>query len=147
MRRGREHPARLGKIAERRLHLAPEISETDLADERTAALLLHNPVAIAEKMPKRGIAQQPRPGFLRGRRVSADVPRGFWIAQADRREEAVLALILLGSAGFIAVNEGPLNLEAMLWCGLTVLLALPGLGAWRGLLFRRKASGVAIRPA
>jgi hypothetical protein len=46
----------------------------------------------------------------------------------------VLSLILVGTAAFIVRNEGTTNLEAMAWCALTVLLALPGIGAWRGLL-------------
>jgi glucan 1,3-beta-glucosidase len=63
----------------------------------------------------------------------ADLSGKLWTALPDRREEAVLSLILVGTAGFILWNEGPFNLEAMAWCILTVLLALPGIAAWRGL--------------
>jgi hypothetical protein len=45
----------------------------------------------------------------------------------------VLSLILVGTAVFIVCNEGLLNLEALAWCALTVLLALPGIAAWRGI--------------
>jgi hypothetical protein len=57
----------------------------------------------------------------------------IWPRREDQREEAALSLILGGSAVFIAINEGPLNLHAMAWCVLTLLLAAPGIGALRGL--------------
>jgi exo-beta-1,3-glucanase (GH17 family) len=63
--------------------------------------------------------------------------RGVVSAQADRREEAAFGLLLAGMAVFVFVNETPLNLEADLWCVLTLLLALPGIGAWRGLIVQR----------
>ena len=73
--------------------------------------------------------------------------RGLFTAQADRREEAVLGLLLAGMAVFVFVNETPLNLESDLWCGLTLLLALPGIGAGRGLLQRlMMSSRAASRP-
>jgi glucan 1,3-beta-glucosidase len=59
-------------------------------------------------------------------------------AQADRREEAAFGLLLAGMAVFVFVNETPLNLKADLWCALTLLLALPGIGAWRGLWVQRR---------
>jgi glucan 1,3-beta-glucosidase len=64
--------------------------------------------------------------------------RGIVGPQADRREEAALGLLLAGMAVFVFINETPLNLEADLWCALTVLLALPGIGAWRGLYVQRR---------
>ena len=64
----------------------------------------------------------------------ADVARGgLWRAEADRREEAGFALLLVGTAIFILCNETPLNLMADIWCVFSVLLALPGIAAWRGL--------------
>ncbi len=71
----------------------------------------------------------------------------------DAREEAVLSLILVAGAAFIAVNEGPLNRQALAWCLLTLLLAAPGIGAWRGLAYGRtsrssaRSSPTAARPA
>ena len=62
--------------------------------------------------------------------------RGIIGAQADRREEAVFGLLLAGMAVFVFINETPLNLVADLWCALTVMLALPGIGAARGLVQR-----------
>jgi glucan 1,3-beta-glucosidase len=62
-----------------------------------------------------------------------DLRGKIWCAQSDRREEAVLSLILAGTAIFVILNEGPRNLEAVAWCILSVLLALPGIAAWRGL--------------
>ncbi len=64
--------------------------------------------------------------------------RGIVAAQADRREEAALGLLLAGMAVFVFINETPLNLESDLWCVLTLLLALPGIGAWRGLWVQRR---------
>jgi exo-beta-1,3-glucanase (GH17 family) len=80
--------------------------------------------------------------------VVADIARGgIWRAEGDRREEAGFALLLLGSAAFIFWNETALNLMADLWCVLTLLLALPGIGAWRGLYRGRKIkSSAATRP-
>ena len=67
----------------------------------------------------------------------ADIARGAVSrAETDRREEAALALLLAGSAVFVFVNELPSNLESDVWCVLTLLLALPGIGAWRGLFQR-----------
>jgi exo-beta-1,3-glucanase (GH17 family) len=64
--------------------------------------------------------------------------RGIVSAQADRREEAGFGLLLAGLAVFVFVNETPLNLESDIWCVLTLLLALPGIGAWRGLWIQRR---------
>jgi exo-beta-1,3-glucanase (GH17 family) len=64
--------------------------------------------------------------------------RGIVSAQADRREEAGLGLLLAGMAVFVFVNETPLNLESDAWCVLTLLQALPGIGAWRGLWVQRR---------
>jgi exo-beta-1,3-glucanase (GH17 family) len=74
--------------------------------------------------------------------------RGVVSPQADRREEAAFGLLLAGMAVFVFINETPLNLEADLWCALTLLLALPGIGAWRGLYVQRRMmrSKAASRP-
>lgn len=64
--------------------------------------------------------------------------REIWHRRDDQREEAALSLILTGSAVFISVNEGPLNLHALAWCALTLLLAAPGIGALRGLWKARR---------
>ena len=76
----------------------------------------------------------------------ADFARGgIWRAEADRREEAGLGLLLVGMTIFIFYNETPLNLIADLWCVFTLLLAAPGIGAWRGLFQRRTISSSAAR--
>jgi glucan 1,3-beta-glucosidase len=73
--------------------------------------------------------------------------RGIWRAEADRREEAGFALLLLGTTIFVFVNETPLNLIADVWCGCSLLLAAPGIGAWRGLFQRlTMSSSAAKRP-
>jgi glucan 1,3-beta-glucosidase len=80
----------------------------------------------------------------------ADLRGKIWRAQSDRREEAVLSLILAGTTIFIIINEGPRNLEAVAWCILNVLLALPGIAAWRGLVLDFSRAGtkrVAVRAA
>jgi exo-beta-1,3-glucanase (GH17 family) len=78
----------------------------------------------------------------------ADIARGgFFAALNDCREEAGFALLLAGTAVFVFVNETPLNLMADIWVLLTLLLALPGIGAWRGLFQRRKiTSNAASKP-
>jgi glucan 1,3-beta-glucosidase len=79
-----------------------------------------------------------------------DLRGKIWCAQSDRREEAVLSLILAGTAIFVILNEGPRNLEAVAWCILSVLLALPGIAAWRGLALdfsREAAKRVSVRAA
>jgi hypothetical protein len=80
--------------------------------------------------------------------VVADIARGgIWRAETDRREEAGFALLLVGMAVFIFCNETSLNLIADIWCGFSLLLAVPGLGAWRGLYQRlRMSSRAATRP-
>jgi glucan 1,3-beta-glucosidase len=80
--------------------------------------------------------------------VVADIARrGLWRAEADRPEEAGFALLLVGTAIYIFWNETPLNLMADIWCGFSLLLAVPGIGAWRGLFQRlRMSSNAAKRP-
>jgi glucan 1,3-beta-glucosidase len=78
--------------------------------------------------------------------VVADIARrGVWRAEEDRREEAGFALLLIGTAIFIFCNETPLNLMADIWCAFSVMLALPGIGAWRGLYQRLTISIRAAR--
>jgi hypothetical protein len=75
----------------------------------------------------------------------ADIARGgLFAALADRREEAGFALLLVGTAVFVAINETPLNLISDIWVVLTLLLAVPGVGAWRGIFQRRRMSSNAI---
>jgi glucan 1,3-beta-glucosidase len=78
----------------------------------------------------------------------ADIARGgLFAALSDRREEAGFALLLAGTAGYVFINETPLNTIADIWVVLTLLLALPGIGAWRGIFQRRKmSSNPASRP-
>jgi exo-beta-1,3-glucanase (GH17 family) len=78
----------------------------------------------------------------------ADIARGgLFAALADRREEAGFALLLVGAAVYVFVNETPLNLMADLWVVLSLLLAVPGIGAWRGIVQRRRiSSNPASRP-
>ena len=77
-----------------------------------------------------------------------DLARGaIWRSESDRREEAGLALLLAGTTVFVFCNETPLNLIADIWCGFSLLLAAPGIGAWRGLYQRRTmTSKAASRP-
>jgi hypothetical protein len=59
--------------------------------------------------------------------------RRDWLQHAaGRSEEALFSLLLLGAACWIAVAEGPANRSALVWAGLSILLALPWIGAWRG---------------
>ncbi|HWA41593.1 MAG TPA: hypothetical protein VHA10_00160 [Hypericibacter adhaerens] len=51
----------------------------------------------------------------------------------DRREEALLSGLLFVSGLLVAVREGPLNLMALEWSALALLLALPLLPALRSL--------------
>lgn len=78
----------------------------------------------------------------------ADIARGgFLAAQSDRREEAGFALLLAGTAVFVFCSETPINLMADFWVLLTVMLAVPGIGAWRGLYRRlRMGSNPASKP-
>jgi exo-beta-1,3-glucanase (GH17 family) len=78
----------------------------------------------------------------------ADIARGgLFAALSDRREEAGFALLLAGTAVYVSINETPLNTIADIWVVLTLLLALPGIGAWRGIFQRRKmSSNPASRP-
>jgi exo-beta-1,3-glucanase (GH17 family) len=78
----------------------------------------------------------------------SDIARGgLFAALSDRREEAGFALLLAGTAVFVFVNETPLNLIADIWVVLTLMLAAPGIGAWRG-LYRdlRMSSNPASKP-
>jgi len=71
----------------------------------------------------------------------ADIARGgVFAALSDRREEAGFALLLAGTAVYVFINETPLNIIADIWVVLTLLLALHGIGAWRGLFQRRRMS-------
>ncbi|GAB2178036.1 glycoside hydrolase family 17 protein [Dongia sp. agr-C8] len=73
--------------------------------------------------------------------LAADIARGgLFAALADRREEAGFALLLAGTAVYVFVNETPLNLMSDIWVVLTLLLAVPGIGAWRGIFQRRTIS-------
>jgi len=72
---------------------------------------------------------------------------GIWRAETDRREEAGFALLLVGTTIYILCNETPLNLIADIWCGFCLVLAAPGIGAWRGLFQRLTIrSNAANRP-
>lgn len=50
----------------------------------------------------------------------------------DGREERALSVIFIGCALFIAWNEGPLNWQALSWCGLLLIFAFSIAGAWHG---------------
>ena len=60
----------------------------------------------------------------------------------DRREEVVFSLLFLISAVLIATEEGPLNINALLWCTLNVIFVLP----WSGQLLAT-VKGLFVRPA
>ncbi|MDR3499622.1 MAG: beta-(1-6) glucans synthase [Parvibaculum sp.] len=67
-------------------------------------------------------------------------------APEGRREEALFALLLALNAVAIAFNEGPQNIQALIWCALNLLFALPWLAvartAWRR-TFRNAAAATA----
>jgi len=63
--------------------------------------------------------------------------------RSDQREEAVLALLLIATALFIALHEGALNHAAQLWALTNILFALPWLDALRR-SFRQ--ARLALRP-
>jgi glucan 1,3-beta-glucosidase len=52
-------------------------------------------------------------------------------APEGRREEALFAVLLVLSAIVIAFNEGPQNVQALIWCLLNLMLALPWLAIAR----------------
>ncbi|MGV8997164.1 MAG: hypothetical protein ACOH12_09490 [Parvibaculaceae bacterium] len=61
---------------------------------------------------------------------------------ANRREEIVFSLLFLISAVLIAVEEGPLNINALIWCGLNIIFVLP----WAGQLIAAVKS-LLVKPA
>nr|BAP28510.1 glycoside hydrolase [uncultured bacterium] len=63
--------------------------------------------------------------------------------RSDRREEAVLSLILVASSLAIPVIEGPQNHQAMIWTAEALLLALPWVRYWGFFLGRRPVSAFA----
>jgi glucan 1,3-beta-glucosidase len=67
-----------------------------------------------------------------GLAIDAMLRRDWLQHAAGRSEEALFSLLLLGAACWIAVAEGPANRSALVWAGLSILLALPWIGAWRG---------------
>ncbi len=69
----------------------------------------------------------PAVGFA----LRAIARREFLQAATDRREEAVFAAMLALSSVIVAAREGPENLAALSFAGVSLLLALPWLGAWR----------------
>jgi hypothetical protein len=52
----------------------------------------------------------------------------------DRREEALLSLILLAASLTVPVIEGPQNLRALIWVGTALFIALPWLRYLPGFL-------------
>jgi len=68
--------------------------------------------------------------MLAGRDRAIDMRRG------DRREEAVISLILVAAAVAIPVIEGAQNTRALIWTGEALLIALPWLRYWPGFFFR-----------
>ncbi len=61
----------------------------------------------------------------------------------DRREEAILSLILIVASLTIPVIEGPQNTTALIWTAEAVLLAVPWLGSWGFFRGRRPVLAVA----
>ncbi|WP_374656355.1 hypothetical protein [Dongia sp.] len=57
----------------------------------------------------------------------------------DGREERILSAIFVACTAFIAWFEGPLNWQALSFCGLLLLFTLNIAGAWRGPLRRLSA--------
>jgi glucan 1,3-beta-glucosidase len=68
-------------------------------------------------------------------------------ALPNRREETLFAILFIANACVIAFNEGPLNAEALCWCALNLIFALPWFGNMKALLlggiFRRAATAEA----
>jgi glucan 1,3-beta-glucosidase len=60
----------------------------------------------------------------------------------DRREEALLSGLLFLSGLLVAIREGPLNLMALGWAAMALLLALPLLPALRALRIGASNSGI-----
>ncbi|MGB3809887.1 MAG: beta-(1-6) glucans synthase [Parvibaculum sp.] len=56
-------------------------------------------------------------------------------ALPNRREETLFALLFIVNAGVIAFNEGPHNAEALTWCLLNLLFALPWIGNLKAAVF------------
>jgi glucan 1,3-beta-glucosidase len=67
--------------------------------------------------------------MLTGRDRAIDMRRG------DRREEALISLILVAASLAIPIIEGPQNLRALIWTGEALLIALPWLRYWPGFFF------------
>ena len=59
----------------------------------------------------------------------------------DRREEVVFSLLFLICAVLIAVEEGPLNTNALLWCALNIAFVMP----WSG-QFLAAMKSLFVRP-
>lgn len=49
-------------------------------------------------------------------------------AYPNRREEIMFSMLFIVSAAIIAFNEGPLNKEALMWCGINLIFVLPWTG-------------------
>jgi glucan 1,3-beta-glucosidase len=67
--------------------------------------------------------------MLTGRDRAIDMRRG------DRREEAMISLILIAASLAIPVIEGPHNLRALIWTVEALLIALPWLRYWPAFFF------------
>ena len=75
--------------------------------------------------------------------VALQIRRGSFLRPDPAgTEERILSLIFVASALYIAWAEGPLNWQALAWCGLLLLFALGTAGAWRG----QRAAGVSAGP-
>jgi len=68
-----------------------------------------------------------------GLALEASFRRDWLQGRTDRCEEAIFAALLLVSAVGILIQEGLANCAALAWVALVLLLALPWLGAFRGL--------------
>lgn len=64
---------------------------------------------------------------------------------SDHREEALLALILIGAALAIPVIEGPENGRALIWSAEVILIAVPWARYWHPILLGRSRGALATK--
>lgn len=46
----------------------------------------------------------------------------------NRREEIIFSVLFVATAAIIAINEGPKNVEALVWCSVNLIFVLPWIG-------------------
>ena len=102
-RLGREYPADLRVVAERRTHGAPRVGKADIGEVAPRSLLLDRPIAVSHHGPMAGIAEEARPGFLLPERSGRDKARHLRIGPERRTGRKVLDPV--------AAEDEPLGFE------------------------------------